>query len=109
MDFLKNGCKEKSYCQEMNLLKFLGQRLLNDTVIYIIINYLGLIEQNLEYQNESISRNNSITAINQQQFYSIFGFPGIIGIVDGTQWGIDGEVFRNRKALFSQHLNYWKC
>ncbi|XP_030749844.1 uncharacterized protein LOC115877705 isoform X7 [Sitophilus oryzae] len=84
----------------------LRQRLLNDTVIYIIINYLGLIEQNLEYQNE---RNNSITAINQQQFYSIFGFPGIIGIVDGTQWGIDGEVFRNRKALFSQHLNYWKC
>ncbi|XP_030761335.1 uncharacterized protein LOC115886354 isoform X4 [Sitophilus oryzae] len=82
MDFLKNGCKEKSYCQEMNLLKFLGQRLLNDTVIYIIINYLGLIEQNLEYQNE---RNNSITALNQQQFYSIFGFPGIIGIVDGTQ------------------------
>ncbi|XP_030749842.1 uncharacterized protein LOC115877705 isoform X5 [Sitophilus oryzae] len=90
-------------------MDFLGQRLLNDTVIYIIINYLGLIEQNLEYQNESISRNNSITAINQQQFYSIFGFPGIIGIVDGTQWGIDGEVFRNRKALFSQHLNYWKC
>ncbi|XP_030763043.1 uncharacterized protein LOC115887709 isoform X2 [Sitophilus oryzae] len=78
MDFLKSGCKEKSYCQEMNLLKTSFKRHCN---IYPRFNPC-LIEQNLEYQNE---RNNSITALNQQQFYSIFSFPGIIGIVDGTQ------------------------
>ena len=45
--------------------------------------------------------------INQQKFYEIAQFPGVVGCIDGTHitienpGGPNAEVYRNRKGRFS--------